>query len=320
MPFLDKLELMDLTADDRRSDIVPVYRKAPLPDAEFRILALKHLCSIATLPLDFTSKVTVRSAGVIEGLFGVLKSSYTVNWKIQKGDYKIQTQVKNATFDFFDNIYAQYGNLPEQLLEELERVTDRYYTDKGIRKAGYITKEKADFLIKDILLTRSSPDTMKEMLLSKLKDGQEYESGWRYSDNSVKVAKVVDNKEPYLIILALNYLEWEYEGMQGTLYYNPSSSSIISLGLPEDEELKRMLKAAEGKDDFVLTIFSISFFVLLGIFIFIGIKGLIKWYMCIVWFFAAILILGIIVAFFAFNEDRMKSKWEKQRTKSREQL
>lgn len=320
MPSLDQLELMDLTAENGRSDIVPVYRKAPLSEPDFRKEVLSHICKIPTLPFDFTTKMTITASGVVEGLFGSLKNEYTVYWKIQKGDYKLQTQNRNANFVLYDNIYTMYGDLPEQLLEGIDKLSDRYFMEKGVRKVGYIPMNKAGFLSQDVLRVRSSPESAKEILLIKLKDWKQYENNWHYSENSAQVTRVVGDREPSYVILAFNYLEWEYEGRRGSIYYNPSSGTVIAPDLPVDEELEQQLKAAKKNDNTMMTIYTVFSFLLLIVLIILGIKTSMKWYMCIVWLFAIGLPVTIVLVILGFSEDRVKSKWEKRRIEANKVL
>lgn len=320
MPSLNQLELLELTAEDRRSDIVPVYRKSPLSDEEFRKIALAHLCKTPTLPLDFTAKVKVTSSGVMEGLFGVIKNVYTVTWKIHKGDYNIQKQNKKADFVCWDNVYTLYGSLPEALLDNVNKIVGKNFLEKGVRKAGYISTAKAEFLTKDIYMTRSSPDSVKEVLLEKLRDNSQYEKEWRFTENSAQVTKVVSEQDPSFTILAFNYLDWEYNGMQGTIYYDPTSEAIISENLPIDSDLEQKISKAKKADGIVLSIYTVAIFLLIGLFVFLGIKTDMKWYMCIVWFFVSTIPLTLFSVLFSSSEDHVKSKLEKQRSKARKTL
>lgn len=281
--------ILDVSVDEVRSDIVPLYAKADISDKELIKVVNEQLAGVSTLPLDFLQLVKVVRTGQYEGVFGVLKNEYDVSYSIQDSDKRSTRKPANETITFFECIYTGYGDIPDDIIESIKMPSETNWVEKGLKKIGYITQQKAEFMANDIMMGRSSADTVKDKLKAILSDYGRYEGTWHYVNESVVVKKVRSVSKPRYIQLTIRFFEWEYKGQTGICYYLPTSETVVSKDLPEDAIIKAELKKADVWESIAFSLSTVIIIAAIVLAIYLGFHG-VKWYKCLLWGFVFVIV------------------------------
>lgn len=311
----NQLEILDISIDEKRSDIAPLYAKITITEEDFKTKAADYLAGLDYLPLDFLEVVKVACVGQLEGVFGVLKNEYEVSFSIENGDKKKERKNRHEVFTFFECIYSGYGNIPDVMLKELQTPSEHNCAESGLKKIGYITENRANHITEDVLSGRSNPTIVREQLKDKLNDYSRYEGTWKYVKESAVVDRVKNVSEPVLVKMVIRYFDWEYKGKTGRCYYLPTNDTIYAPGLPESSSVKDALKRTDTIATVLEAIYYVVFFIAIGVFIYLGIRGVMKWYKCIFWAFVVIIASMVPLIIGTLLPDSKKKKYKELRLK-----
>lgn len=307
------LEILDITADEQRNDLVPLYEKREIAENVLFSKLNEYWASVKLLPLDFLQKVKVTKTERYGGVFGVVKNIYDVSYLIQDGDKKKERKKKNEQITYYESIYSGYGNIPDNVLDVIKEPSEHSWAENGVSKIGYLTQKRADIITKDIHVIRSAPTAIIEKLKSKLDDYSRYEGAWKYVDESAVVNRVTSEGTPIYCKLNISYVEWEYNDFHGVAYYNPVSDTFFSPGLPEDIGLVSHFKKVSFWEGVLEIISFVLMFGSIGYPIWLGVKTDIKWYFCILIGIGLFLLAGGVMLLGTDIEGIKERSLEKKR-------